>query len=166
MLAPQSQCVAKLTLQSVFYWQTVKITDSVYSIPVTASVWAGVQSLHLLLWPHHFNGLWALFWGSKAILVFHSTIPFHWFLIAVGEGLLVLVVPIRIWPVWLGQIYFRVLETCIINWNFSTFGPAMFHWCCCMVCTYNGMFIIRFTYKPACAVKTQATTTPVCLAKI
>ena len=49
MLAPQSQCVAKLTLQSVFYWQTVKITDSVYSIPVTASVWAGVQSLHLLL---------------------------------------------------------------------------------------------------------------------
>ena len=37
MLAPQSQCVATLTLQSVFYWQKGKVTDSVYSIPVTVS---------------------------------------------------------------------------------------------------------------------------------
>jgi len=35
-----------------------------------------------------------------------------------------------------------------------------------MVWTYNGMFIIRFSYKPACSVKTRGTTTPVGLANI
>ena len=32
-----SQCVATLTLQSVFYWQKGKIIDSVYSMLVTVA---------------------------------------------------------------------------------------------------------------------------------
>jgi len=81
MLASQSQCVATLTLQSVFYWQKCKITDPVYSIPVTVSG-QEFRNLHLLLhdliilmeFEHYFGGQ-RLFQFS--IPPFHSTILFH-----------------------------------------------------------------------------------------
>jgi len=81
MLAPQSQCVATLTLQSVFYWQEGKITDPVYSIPVTVSG-QEFKNLHLLLYDliilmdfeHYFEGQRSF---QYSIPPFYSTIPFH-----------------------------------------------------------------------------------------
>ena len=81
MLAPQSQRVATLTLQSVFYWQKDKITDPVYSIPVTVSG-QEFKNLHLLLYDliilmgfeHYFEGQRSF---QYSIPPFYSTIPFH-----------------------------------------------------------------------------------------
>jgi len=72
MLAPQSQCVAILTLQSVFYWQEGKITDPVCSIPVTVSG-QEFKNSHLLLYDLIILMEFEHYFGGQRL--FHHSIP-------------------------------------------------------------------------------------------